>query len=226
LRKDLHPEAKQMVLRVFIYGVFATLPAYFIEKGLELKISLLSISPFTASFLYFFIVVGITEEICKYFAAKWGAFSSSELDEPIDVIEYMIIAALGFAAFENLFYLLPQNGVFPQTNTLVITLQRFVGATFLHALTSGTFGFFLLFAFAKPRLEVPLTFFGLFLASFLHGLYNFSIIEAGKYWKLAIPLAILVGLALFVSWGIQRARKMKSVCALEKSKIKKQKTDL
>lgn len=216
LRKDLHPEAKRMIAKVFLYGMLATLPAYFIERGIQLKLSSLLISPFTASLIYFFIVVGITEEICKYFAAKLGSFSSSELDEPIDVIEYMIIAALGFAALENVFYLIPQND--PDLSPLVgvvVAIQRFIGATLLHALASGAFGYFLMLSFANPKREIPLTLTGLFLASFLHGLFNFSIIQAEEtydYRKLFIPVGILAGLAIFVSWGIKKAKKMKAVC--------------
>lgn len=212
-----------MIVKVFLCGLFATVPAYLIERGIELKLSALPFSPFTTSWIYFFVVVGFTEEICKYFAARWGAFSSSELDEPVDVIEYMIIAALGFAAFENLLYLLPQGGVAVSANAFRVTFQRFIGATLLHALSSGTFGYFLMLAFAKAKREIPLTLTGLFFASFLHGLFNFSIIQAQGYWKLAIPLTILVGLALFVSWGIQVARKMPSICNITNAKIKYQK---
>jgi RsiW-degrading membrane proteinase PrsW (M82 family) len=201
-----------MILKVFLYGMLATFPAYLIEKGIAIKISLLSIPPFVSSLLYFFVVVGFTEEICKYFAAKWGAFSSSELDEPIDIIEYMIIAALGFAAFENLLYLLPQGGTNEIANALIVAIQRFIGATFLHALASATFGWFLVLAFTKQRREILLTLAGFFLAALLHGLFNFSIIEAQGYWKLAIPVAILIGLAIVVSWGMQKAKKMQSVC--------------
>lgn len=219
VRKDLHPEAKRMIAKVFLYGLVATVPAYLIERAIELKLSFLPVSPFTAAWIYFFIVVGVTEEICKYFAAKWGAFSSSELDEPMDVIEYMIIAALGFAAFENLLYLLPHDGI-ASANSFVVTLQRFVGATFLHALASGTFGCFLMLAFAKQNREISITLAGLFVASSLHGLFNFSIIYGEGYWKLIIPLAILFGLAFFLSWGMQRARKMKGICVSENAKFK------
>jgi len=46
----------------------------------------------------------------------------------------------------------------------------------------------------------------------LHGLYNFSIITAGGNFKTLIPLAILAGLAVFLSFAFNDLKKLKSIC--------------
>ena len=34
LKKDVHPEPKSEVLKIFFYGALVTIPAFFLEKGL------------------------------------------------------------------------------------------------------------------------------------------------------------------------------------------------
>lgn len=221
LHKDRHPESNKMILRVFAYGVAMTIPAAAIEVFFEPKLSLLPLPPPFISGIYFFVIVGLTEEFFKYLAARESVFASSELDEPLDVMLYLIIGALGFAALENLLYLLQQcTGEFAVTlcresffqNSFALTLQRFIGATFLHALASGTFGYFIVLSFRRPKFKIAFFLLGLLLASFLHGLFNFSIMELAGAWKLIIPLAILIGLAIFVSWGFQKIKRMQDTC--------------
>jgi len=48
----------------------------------------------------------------------------------------------------------------------------------------------------------------------LHGLYNFSIMEIEGNLRLVIPLIILISLAIFVSLGFKRLKKLKSVCKI------------
>lgn len=221
LHKDRHPESKKMIVRVFAYGVAATIPAAALEVLLEPKLALLPLSPLFISGIYFFVVVGMTEEIFKYLAARESVFASSELDEPLDVMLYMIISALGFAALENLLYLLQQcAGEFAAAlcqesffqNSVALTIQRFVGATFLHALTSGTFGYFVALSFSRPKFKWIFFLAGLFLASVLHGLFNFSIMEVAGLGKLIIPVGILIGLAISTSWGFQLLKRMPNKC--------------
>lgn len=217
LRKDSHPESNRMILRVFLWGIATTIPVAILQLGAERVLSAFQLERTIYSFIYFFAVVAISEEVFKYLAAKKAVFSSSELDEPLDVMLYMIIAALGFTALENLLYLWPgsygDDFGFPQS--LALAFQRFVGATFLHALVSGALGYFLARAYFEPKKSAKLMLSGFTLAVVLHGLFNFSIMEIGGWLKILVPLSILIGLALFVSWGFQRVRKMPSMCIIK-----------
>ena len=127
---------------------------------------------------------------------------------------YMIIAGLGFAGLENILAL------FPFANSLSAALEvnifRFLGAIFLHALCSATIGYFLALSFYEHKKIVQIRLFltGVFLATFLHGLFNFSIINIEGIFKIVIPAIILIYLGAFVFSRFRKLKKMTSVCKI------------
>jgi len=214
LRKDSHPESNRMILKIFFYGMLIAIPTVLIELGIIGDVEKLIISPFSISILKIFIGVALIEEFLKYLVVREKVVRHHEFDEPLDTMLYMIIAALGFAASENILILFSQgpNSLFQ--NTLSISVFRFIGATFLHALCSGTFGYFLAWSYYEPKNKIKFTVVGLGIATLLHGLYNFSIMKMEGALKFFIPLIILFGLALFVSLGFKKLKKIKSVCKI------------
>ena len=140
----------------------------------------------------------------------YKVLNNQEFDEPVDAMIYMIIAGLGFAALENILCLIPSISL---SEILGISALRFVGATFLHALCSGTIGFFLALSIYEAKRK-KLLMVGIILATFLHGLFNYSIIVIEGSLKIIIPSLIIILLALFVSLGFKKLKKMKSVCKI------------
>lgn len=205
LRKDSHPEPKTMVLKIFFYGMLVAIPAACLEIAILKGFSYLPISFFLITVLNIFIGVALVEEIMKYLVVRQKVLKGPEFDEPVDAMIYMLIAALGFAAVENILILFPLSHFF---EIFTVSAVRFLGATFLHALCSATVGYFLAlrFFYKKPR---KFLIFGLWISTLLHGLYNFSIITVDGALKFAIPIAILIGLAIFVSWGFQKLKILK-----------------
>jgi RsiW-degrading membrane proteinase PrsW (M82 family) len=219
LRKDVHPEPKRMVLKVFFLGALVTLPAIFIERGAFEVVSILNLP----QIFYIFFGIALVEETLKFLAVKEKVISSPEFDEPIDSMLYMIISALGFAALENLlFFLSPEIMPLSFQEILVLASFRFITATFLHALCSGLIGYFLAKSFFEIEKQFKLILTGLGIATILHGLYNFSLMSIEGFLKFLIPIIILISLAFFVSRGFKKLEKMKSIClpnvALTKSK--------
>lgn len=204
LRKDSHPESNSMILKVFFLGMVAVFPAALIELGFGEVVKI--------EILYIFIGVALVEEVVKYLVVKKKVLKDPEFDEPLDVMLYMIIAALGFAASENLLVLFPLLDPFQLFETAVVSSFRFVGATFLHALCSGLLGYFLALSFFEPKNRLKLLSLGFFTVVLLHGLYNFSIIKIGGNLKFILPIIILISLALFVSLGFKKLKELKSVC--------------
>ncbi len=206
-----------MVLRIFLYGMLATLPAILLEWGANDFISALFKESFLGQILYFFIGVAFIEEFLKYLVVRSKVLSHPELDEPTDVILYLIIAALGFAAFENILCLIRYE-IFEEI--LFVTSFRFFGAIFLHALCSGTLGYFLALSFYKPEKKLKLLTIGFSLVIFLHGIFNYSIMKIDtlrieETWIfIFLPAVIIMGLAIFVSLGFKRLKKLKSVCKI------------
>lgn len=215
LRKDVHPEPRLMILKVFLWGSFITLPVFLVQLGLSALLTQLNLPSFIVSLLYWFLVIALTEEFFKYLVVRKKVFNNCNLDEPLDIMLYMIISALGFAALENILYLFSpaDNLSFNQVlnNTLIISFIRFIGATFLHTLASGTLGYFLALSFYETKNKIWLFLAGLSIAAILHGLYNFSIMTFKGTLQFAIPITILTGLAIFVIWAFNRVKKMKSV---------------
>ncbi len=148
LGKDQHPEPKRMVLKVFFLGMLAAGFAALLEIGVLKSIKLFFPNlKFEESLLFaifkFFLVIALIEELLKYLVVRNFVLSSSDLDEPLDIMLYLIISALGFAALENLLLIFATIEPFDMMESLNFSFSRFIGATFLHTLASGTLGFFL-----------------------------------------------------------------------------------
>lgn len=209
LQKDRKPEPKSMVIKVFFYGMLAALPAVFIEKGISIELQKLSLSSSLMLFLNTFLGIAPIEEGLKYLVVRGKVLKSKEFDEPIDAMLYMIIAALGFAAFENILILFQITKSLPLSQALFILILRFWGATLLHALCSAVVGFYLALSFLKyQREKLRLITLSLIMAICLHGLYNFFIMKGGI--GFFIPIAVLISSAIFVSLGFKRLEKISS----------------
>ena len=219
LRKDIHPEPKRMILKIFLWGVLIALPVFFVQIGLKSILDKTNIDPFFYSLIYWFLIIALSEEFFKYLVVRVKVFNSPNLDEPLDVMLYMVVAALGFAAIENVLYLfapVDQMMSFSEmiNRALIIDFIRFIGATFLHTLCSGVIGYSLAISFCEVKTRRISVVIGIFVAVLLHGLYNFSIITLEGYARFAVPVAIIITLALLVFSGFEKLKKMKGVCKL------------
>ena len=155
------------------------------------------------------------EETLKYLVVKYNALRSSELDEPIDIMLYMIIAGLGFAALENILILFGAHPVLTLPEIFILAFFRFISATFLHALCSGLIGYFIALSFFETKNRRKLLITGLGTASLLHGLYNFAILGIGGILGALIVITILIGLFIFIFFAFKKLKKMKSVCKIQ-----------
>ncbi|MFH1671702.1 MAG: PrsW family intramembrane metalloprotease [Candidatus Portnoybacteria bacterium] len=202
-----------MILKVFIFGMLATIPVVLAEMGIEqfLKSNL---TPFLFPVINAFLGVALIEEFGKFLVVKGKVLKNIEFDEPLDAMLYMIIAALGFAAAENILILFGLGPKFMLTDTVSLTVLRFLGATFLHTLSSGILGYFLAFSICETKKRGRFLLAGIALATFLHGLYNFSIMELDSGLNFLIPIAVLLGTAAFFSYAFKRLKALKSVCKI------------
>lgn len=137
------PEPRRLILKTFILGVVAVALVLPFQKAID--------TIFPGTIFISVLLWAVFEECFKFGAAYFGGLKSSEDNEPIDPIIYMITAALGFAAMENVLFLL---GALTGTSTVesVITGNlRFLGASLLHVVSSGMIGVSLSFTFYKSR---------------------------------------------------------------------------
>ncbi len=214
LRKDSHPEPNRMIIKVFLWGMLATIPVLGIELALKFFVEILPISRDLALILYIFLGIALVEEVFKFLVVRWHVYKSSALDEPVDLMLYMIIAALGFAGLENILVLFGLGDLAPVSNIATLAVFRFLGATFLHALASGLFGYFLAMGQASRKHHASSVLAGLTFATLLHGFFDFIIIKAVGAEKFLIPLVLFIITASFISFTITKLKLMKGLCRI------------
>ncbi|MEK7659417.1 MAG: PrsW family glutamic-type intramembrane protease [Patescibacteria group bacterium] len=170
LKKDPRPEPRYLIIKVFLFGIIIA-PVVVL---LEAMVSEVFRSRLVSNAAIFFTLAAFIEEYMKYWVVKNSVMAKPDFDEPHDSIIYMITAALGFAAMENI---LIAFKVYPEGfgAALGIISLRFTGATLLHALASGIMGYFLGLAWFFYHFKKQIVAFGLILASFLHLIFNYLI---------------------------------------------------
>ena len=213
LRKDSHPESNRMILKIFFYGMLIAVLAAVIEIGFYKGLRTLDLPIIFITILNVFIGIALTEEGLKYLVVRQKVLKNPEFDEPIDLMLYMIIAALGFVALENILLLWGYQQIH-LSGTIGITIARFISATLLHALCSGALGYFVALSIFERKRRTILLFEGFGIAILLHGFYNFSIMMIEGPMKIIIPVVILLGLAWFVSSAFKKLARIKSVCKI------------
>ena len=201
-----------MILRTFFYGMLATIPTALIELGFFETLKPFHVPSLLFAVLYAFVGIGFVEEMLKYLVVKKTVLNHREFDEPVDAMVYMIVAALGFAALENLLILLPMGINFRFFDAAFVSIFRFVGATLLHALASGLIGYFLALSLCQTKNRLKLMIQGIVIATLLHGLYDLSIMKVEGNLKFLAPVIILIGLAIFVFYGFKKVKTLKSIC--------------
>jgi len=208
LREDVRPEPKKMVLKIFFYGILIAFPVALFEMFTLKIISELEMSQLLAKILENFLAIAFVEEFGKYLVVKTAVLKNKELDEPIDLMLYMIISALGFASVENIFL------AFSKKSYFALLVGRFLSATLLHALCSGILGYFLAVSFFEHKKKFFFLSLGFLLATILHGFYDFSIIEIEGNLKVIIIALILLLSAILLKFFFQRSKKLKSICRI------------
>lgn len=184
------------------------LPVVLIEMGIIKFIGEFNLPFLATSILNMVLGVAFVEEFIKYLVVREKALNHREFDEPIDAIIYMITVAMGFAAIENILILFSLGPEFFLRETLSISAFRFLGATFLHALCSGTLGYFLALSICQKNTFLFVK--GLLIATLLHGIYNSSIIGIKGAFSFLIPAIILLSLAIYLAFALKRLAKIRT----------------
>ena len=97
-------EPERLIYFTFGAGALAIVPSGILESFVN--ISDLTGSPPNSNLFVAFLWVGLVEEFFKYLAVRLIAYRSNQFNEVMDGMIYMISAALGFAAAENVGYML------------------------------------------------------------------------------------------------------------------------
>jgi len=185
-RDRYDPEPRRLVIKTFVVGAVLVVPVMFAE--LFGSLILPPSADFLVMFLHFLLVVALVEESSKYVAVRVSVYGSREFNEPMDGLVYGAIAGLGFAAPENLLYVLSRG--------VALGIIRAVLSVPGHALWGAIIGYYL--AFQKLKIDRNAGLRGLILAVTLHTIFDYGLVAAEPSVGILIATAVVVlGWAIF-----------------------------
>jgi RsiW-degrading membrane proteinase PrsW (M82 family) len=177
---DRHePEPKQLVVGVSVLGALVAAPLadfVFTLAVPQVALEQHGLSAFALDrVLHAVLVVGLTQEMCKYAVVRYTIYMSREFDEPMDGIVYMMACGTGFAVWLNYHRLSSQgHQVYLSTGA-----AQAVVTTLAHASFAGALGYVMgraKFSRRSAPVRGALLLGGLLGAALLNG--QFSVVEA------------------------------------------------
>ncbi|WP_323787651.1 PrsW family intramembrane metalloprotease [Psychroserpens sp.] len=158
-------EPKGLLLLSFVFGaIVSIIITTILYLGFDIILPLKDDSSVLQQFIKAFFVVALIEEFSKYVIVRYFAQPRFAFNEPFDGIVYAVMVSMGFAATENVFYVL-------EGGAQVAVLRAFTAVP-AHATFGILMGYFMGKAkFSNSRIKLNL--YGLALAVLFHGTYDF-----------------------------------------------------
>ena len=176
-------EPRKYLIICFLLGVLITYPALKLEE-LGASYGLDQANHFGFLLLFAFIVVGLSEEIVKYLCLLFYPYPKRDFDEPMDGIVYATMIGMGFATLENILYSLRYG--------FDTTIVRAFTAVPAHGIFAIYMGYFVGLAKFNPEKKNKLLALGLIVPVFIHGLYDFFIIQEYFEWLMVFAVVVLL----------------------------------
>lgn len=182
-------EPVKTLLISLLLGIVSVVPAIIIELFYEYAFNFANTSNNIVSFLYAFLGVGLTEEACKFIVLFLFIYKNKNFTEPLDGIVYAVFVSLGFAAIENVGYVISSD------DPVFTAFSRSLTAVPAHA----TFGVFMGYYFGIARFTYKfkrpkLLALAVIVPAIAHGFYNaFLFIDC-----LYCPIVSLIFLVFFI----------------------------
>jgi RsiW-degrading membrane proteinase PrsW (M82 family) len=180
-RDKYAPEPLSLIVRIFLFGMGIAIPVAFIESFLYPHSTQTTMSISTALYSAF-VVAGVTEEAGKFLVVRIGIYKSPHFEEPADGLVYAAAAALGFAAVENIVYLLSFGWQ--------VILIRGLVSNLAHVLFSSLWGYPLALTKLGILKNKYWVWIGLLAAMTAHGIFDFLFFTNTFFTYLVIPFFI------------------------------------
>jgi RsiW-degrading membrane proteinase PrsW (M82 family) len=190
VRDEYDREPLQHLIIAFVLGILTAFPVVFVGGQLRTLLGVGMGSDIWGIVVYAFVVVALTEEGMKYLVLRNYAYRLKEFDEPYDGIMYGATISLGFAAIENVLYVMEGGQE--------VALLRMFTAVPAHAVFGILMGYFAgrakFMAKGSPQIERLK---GLLIAVLFHGLYDFFLF---LNWPYIFALAfVTLGLGIYIA---------------------------
>lgn len=169
-RDKYEKEPLRFLIKSLVAGMLITIPIILVEKGLSFLLPYLPKN--LRAFYTAFIVAAVTEEVFKYTAFYLLIWKNKNFNEKFDGIVYAVYISLGFAAVENIGYVLQ----FGEATGYI----RALASVPAHALFGVTMGYY--FGLAKFYLGQKKLFLlrAIMYPVIIHGVFDF-ILMSGNY---------------------------------------------
>ncbi|MFZ1809160.1 MAG: PrsW family glutamic-type intramembrane protease [Cyclobacteriaceae bacterium] len=162
--KDRHEkEPISLLIKSFFYGVFSIFVTLFIS-GIISQFVTINELDVSEQAVHAFIIVALVEEFSKFIFVRGILYRNKNFNEPFDGIVYAVMVSMGFATFENIFYV-AEGG-------LSVALTRMFTAVPAHATFGVLMGYFL----GKAKFEHKKSYYAfhaLGIATLFHGAYDY-----------------------------------------------------
>lgn len=177
-------ESKWLMTAAFVLGALITYPTMLME-GLAADLGWEESGNFFKVFFFALIFVGLIEEFFKFICLALPYFRK-EFNEPLDGVVYAVLIAMGFATLENIIYA-------DRFGMPTVALRAFTAVP-AHGAFAVIMGYYVgLSKLDSDNLErLKKIGFGLGLATLLHGLYDFFIIQQYAEWLMSLATLVLV----------------------------------
>ena len=188
---DKFKEPTKEIIKVFLYGILITIPAYFLNTYLsEIWYSTNASEGLISSFL----TAAPVEESLKLAVLYFFVYKMKDFNEPIDGIVYGITVSLGFATLENIYYVYLLADYY-ETTSMAMAIGRSFSAVPAHAVFGVFMGyFFMKYSFIKKGDNLIFA----FLVPFtLHGCYNLFIMSNFYISIILIIASWIIALRMF-----------------------------
>ena len=202
--KDKEKESKKLLIKLFCFGIISCIPAVILELAVGGIFGSQTDMSMFRMFFYVLISIALVEEVCKWFFIYKISYKHKEFDHIYDAIVYCVFLSLGFAAFENIFYVF-EGG-------LKIAFLRAISAIPGHACYAITMGNYLglakMYFFSNnKKLEKKNLRLSIIIPIIMHSLYDYCLFT-GSFVFLVIFLIILVSIYIY---GIKTVRKKSKI---------------
>ena len=184
-----HHDPKRFIFYSFLAGMAAV--------PLVLPFQHLASAYFTGTTVL--VLWAISEEVLKYFAASITVLRPRLMDAPLDALIFMISAALGFSALENMLFLIAPLQAGDTIQTILTGNLRFIGATLLHTLSSATVGLGIAYGYYRSKAVQRIALVSaLILAIALHSGFNLLIMKSEQGGMFGAFLLVWAGIILLL----------------------------
>ena len=202
--RDRFKEPPRIVFYTFVLGILSVIPIVIGNIFLDSYGDGLDASYFAQYFYTYVLRAAFHEELYKYLILVYFCSRRTEFNEPMDAIIYGVAVSLGYAAFENVEYVLG-HADFDSTWQSIAAIR--VLPTIMHGVNGVIMGFLLSNVLFLPWDRGKLIL-ALLIPVFFHGAYNMLLTYA--------PLASLLLLLIMIIYSFVSNRRIRK---LQQSKI-------